>query len=215
MRSGKYLREVVPTHWQIPARRDQWHPERRLDPGWLFLLAGLALCGSLVIVPAQSELNGLRRQLHGLRQDETVARTRVEAYGQFLDDVNRQDPLLIRRLAAAQLNVIPEGETPVLRATPQSAAVTDWIDATVPRARRPQPVGRTSVLERLANGRPRLWLLGAGALAVFVGVILDPSLRRTRETGTGITPGPAWFFEYPSFGRRPGPLYRVAARSEN
>ena len=191
MRSGKYL--------------------RRLDPGWFFLLAGLALCGSLVIVPAQSELNGLRRQLHGLRQDETVARTRVEAYGQFLDDLDRPDPLLIRRLAAAQLNVIPEGQTPVLRSPSQSAAVTDWIDATVPRTRRPQPVARTSILERLANGRPRLWLFGAGALAVFAGVIMDPSLRRTREAG--ITPGPAWFFEYPSFGRRPGPLYRVAARS--
>ncbi len=154
------------------------HALWRLDPGWLFVLAGLALCSAGILIPAQSDLRAINDQLQDLREAEVVAASRLQAHQDFLVDLERQDPALIRRLAAAQLNLVPQGETPLLVTPSVHAPVTDWIDATVRVDQDEPPPQRESILSRLSCGPERVWLLAAGALSLFVGLLIDPSLMK-------------------------------------
>lgn len=154
------------------------HALWRLDPGWLFVLAGLALCSAGILIPAQSDLRAINDHLQDMREAEVVAASRVRAHQDFLVDLERQDPALIRRLAAAQLNLVPQGETPLLVTPSVHATVTDWIDATVRVDRDEPPTQRESILSRLSRGPERVWLLAAGALSLFVGLLIDPSLMK-------------------------------------
>jgi hypothetical protein len=152
-----------------------------LDAGWLFIMAGIAVCAAGVLLPAQSDLEALRRQLHQLQSEETRAYARLKAHADFMDQVDRADPSLVRRLAAAQLNMLPEGDTPVLLAGSTSSPVTSWIENTIEldiRAPKPKPV---STLGRWANGPNRLWFFGGGIMAVFVGLILSPAPIRSKQ----------------------------------
>lgn len=162
-------------------------PFFHFDPGWLFILSGLALCAAGILLPAQADVEALQRQLEQLRDEESRALARLKAHADFLDQVDQADPALIKRLAAAQLNLVPEGDRPVLRATSNTAPVTNWVDSTVSfdiRPPKPQPV---STLSRWATGPQRLWMFGGGILAVFIGVLLSPApvrIGRWRRTAT-------------------------------
>lgn len=168
-------------------------PFFHFDPGWLFILSGLALCAAGILLPAQADVEALQRQLEQLRDEESRALARLKAHADFLDQVDRADPALIKRLAAAQLNLVPEGDRPVLRATSNTVPVTNWVDSTVSfdiRPPKPQPV---STLSRWATGPQRLWMFGGGILAVFIGVLLSPApvrigrWRRTAATQQNTT----------------------------
>ncbi|MCH8342487.1 MAG: hypothetical protein IH983_00690 [Planctomycetes bacterium] len=149
-------------------------PNLRLDPGWLFILAGLTACAAGILVPAQQDLGALRGQLAQLGDHETISDAQLSAHAEFLRQLHHGDPTLIRRLAAAQLNLMPQGKTPVLLAPSRTANVTDWIDATVqPKAQQPEPRS-DSLLTRMTNGPYRLWIFANGVLCVFVGLLLNP-----------------------------------------
>lgn len=145
-------------------------------------MAGLAICAAGVIVPAQNDLEALQAQLHQLQAEEGQAYARLKAHADFMDQVDRADPALTRRLAAAQLNLVPEEDTPILLASSKCAPVTQWIESTIDsdiRPAKPQPI---STLSRWADGPHRLFFFGAGVMAVFVGVVLSPAPgRRTRR----------------------------------
>lgn len=148
-------------------------PMLRLDPGWLFVLAGLAACAAGILVPAQQDLWALRGQLAQLGDHETISDAQLSAHAEFLRQLHHGDPTLIRRLAAAQLNLMPQGETALLLASSRTEKVTDWIDATVqPQTQQPAPRS-DSLLTRITNGPYRLWIFANGVLCVFVGLLLD------------------------------------------
>lgn len=150
-------------------------PLFHVDPGWLFVAAGLVVCAAGIIIPAQEDLQALRVQLEQLRAQELHAYARLKAHSDFMDQVDSADPALVRRLAAAQLNLVPARDTPLLLTASQTSPVTDWIEATVnPDIRPPKPAPLSS-LGQLANGPYRLWLFGGGIMAVFVGLMLGPS----------------------------------------
>jgi hypothetical protein len=157
-----------------------------VDSGWLFVVAGLAMCAATILIPAQSGLYQLRRQLAELRDEEALLAARLRAHAAFLDDLQEAEPALVRRLAAAQLNLVPEGERPVLMVRSTSASVDDWIESTV----RERPVDRSvrpaSALSRLTEGQYRLWVLGGSIFCVFIGLLLGPigSRRRFMEHRT-------------------------------
>jgi hypothetical protein len=156
----------------------------RLDAGWLYVLAGLALCAAGILVPARRDLEDLRHQRDRLADERAIGDERVEAYETFLRMLEDDDPALIRRLAAAQLNLVPADETPVLMAASRTATVTKWIDQEV-RDRQPAPTPPAeTLLGRLVGGPGRLWVLGAGVVVVFVGLLLDdiraPTTKRRR-----------------------------------
>src|SRR5436190_10794224 len=156
-------------------------PLFRLDPGWLFVLAGLAVCAAGVLLPAQADLHSLRLQLDELRNEEARWYARLKAHSDFVDQVDRGEPELVRRLAATQLNMIPAGETPVLLSTTNTAPVTHWIDQTVKVEASPVKPLPISALSRLANGPDRLWLFAGGIMCVFIGLLMGPGLVRQAQ----------------------------------
>jgi hypothetical protein len=165
-------------------------PRIRFGAGWLYVLAGLALCAAGILVPARADLEALRRQRDRLADEKAIAQKRVEAYESFLRLLEADDPALIRRLAAAQLNLVPEGEVPVLMAASRTATVTDWIDGNVSAAPRPTAPPRDTMLSRLVGGPRRLWALAAGVVVVFVGLLLDDGRVPARRRPT--PPLPHW-----------------------
>lgn len=152
----------------------------RFGPGWLFVLAGLALCAAGILIPAQSDLHQLQDQRDQLLHEEIILSQRIEGRAQFLDQVERQDPALIKRLAASQLNLIPAQGTAVLVAPSVSAPMDEWVDATINAEPIPNRATIQSTLSQLAQGRYRLWLLASGVICAFAGLMLDPSFSSSR-----------------------------------
>jgi hypothetical protein len=153
-------------------------PLFRLDAGWLFVAAGLAVCAAGVLLPAQGDLRALHQQLEKLRTEESRAYSRLKAYNDFLDQLDEEDPALVRRLAASQLNIVPARDRPVLLSTAQIAPVTNWIEATVTYEPPPMRQLPDSTLGRLANGPFRLWLFAGGIMCVFIGLLMGPGAVR-------------------------------------
>lgn len=156
------------------------------DPGWLFMLAGLALVAAAVLVPASYDLWVLRAQQQQLAAQEAENYKRLDAYSQFASSLQAADPQLVRRMAASQLNRMPKGETPLLLSTTANQTPLDWVDASV------QPVVANvtpfpdSLLSRLTLGRKALWVAGAGVMCVFLGILLAPlQLRVPRHDLSG------------------------------
>ena len=155
----------------------------RLDPGWLFVAAGLTLCVAGVLIPAQRSLHDLSGQLTRIEHLHAVGRDGIEAHQKFLDRLRHRDPAVFRRLAAAQLNLMPTDETPLLVASSSRATVTDWIGRSVAPGTTTVATPPRSWLTRLTAGTRRLWVLGFGVLFVFVGLLVDgrPSSAMTAD----------------------------------
>lgn len=147
-------------------------PLFRIDPGWLFTLAGLAVMVSAALLPAERDLHDLRQQLAAIEFREARNGERLAAYDRFLKDLSGRDPVLLRRLAASQLNLMPEGQEPLLMATSIEHTVSDWIEATVPESEFEPASPPDTLLSRLADGERRLWLMGGGAMVVFLGLVM-------------------------------------------
>jgi hypothetical protein len=179
---------------QIPTSTDAaaaaHRPLFRLDPGWPFLLAGLALLVAALLIPAQRELHDLRQELRAVEAGESRVFARLQAYDQFLSDVRAGDPQLVRRLAAAQLNMVPKGEDSLLLTPGLNQTVAQWIDESVPDpvvAAEPYP---DTLLARLALGPHRLWMMAAAVFLLFVGFILGPDARPSAVAHAAAPPRP-------------------------
>lgn len=165
-------------------------PLFRLDAGWLFIVAGLAVCVACVLTSADHELQTLRVQKSLLEAEEQYAYARLKAHEDFLSQLDNPDEALVRRLAAAELNLMPADEEPVLRLITLELPTIDWIDHTVERPAPTPVLASHSMLTQLATGPYRLWLFGGGVMCVFLGLLLDPgtSARRRRAATRGAAP---------------------------
>jgi hypothetical protein len=153
-----------------------------IDPGWLFIAAGVALCAAIVLLPAQRDLFTLRQQLAAMQQQERFGIERLRAHEAVLADLQADDPSLTRRLAAAQLNIIPASDRPVFLTAQQSIGITEWIDARVaaPHGHATGRVWPETTLSALAAGEYRLWLLAGAMTFAFIGLLVGPP-RRDRD----------------------------------
>jgi len=152
-----------------------------VDACWLFILAGASIITSMVLIPPADDLNLLQRQRNRLESQLNLERSRLIAYSEFIEALDDGDPTLVRRLAAAQLNLIPENADPVALIVESSdgldASADDWIEQTLPGALETpdQPelneTAPPSVLRHLASGPLRLWTMLAGVVCIFVGLL--------------------------------------------
>jgi hypothetical protein len=150
----------------------------RIEAGWLYLSAGLVLIASVAIIGPLDDLAVIQYRRDRLAALERSSTDQLEAYLTFLEALEDEDPALLGRLVAAQMNRIPENEEPVgLIGTELDAHVDHWIQSSVrPVKVVAAPKLRQSWLRRLSTGEYRVWTLLAGAVMVFVGL-----LPRTRE----------------------------------
>jgi hypothetical protein len=167
-------------------------PLFRIDPGWLFTLAGLAVMVSAALLPAERDLHDLRQQLAAIEFREARNSERLAAYDRFLKDLSDRDPVLLRRLAASQLNLMPEGQEPLLMATSIEHTVSDWIEATVPESAFEPALPPDTLLSRLADGERRLWLMGGGAMVVFLGLVMGFAVSPRPEMTPWTSPAGSW-----------------------
>lgn len=150
------------------------------DPGWLFLIAGLAILAVTVLIPAKDDLDEARWLRDRALAVEHHRLDRLERYDHYLQSLDNADQSLIQSLAASQLNQIPADRVPLPGTTDTTRS-----SASVFPALEPEPlvlqdrhkVG--SLLERwTTHDRTRVWLIGGGALCVLVGLL--PAARGRR-----------------------------------
>jgi len=158
-------------------------PLFRIDAGWPFVIAGLALLVAVAVLPAKRGVHEMEGQLASLRDHEAYRFERLNAFTEFLELLEEGDPQLVRRLAASQLNLVPKGETPILLASSLDQTVPGWIDDTVEfRMTEIAPYPDT-LLIRLAEGQWRVWLLGGSVFVIFIGLMLGPDMATPRRRG--------------------------------
>ena len=56
----------------------------RIDPGWLFVIAGLAICVAAVLVPAQRDLHELRWEMLRGADDSVLSSTKDILFSRYL-----------------------------------------------------------------------------------------------------------------------------------
>jgi len=149
-----------------------------LDPGWLFVLAGLSICSASLIVPAHMELGEAKQQLSALQSQEQWAVDRLAAYDQFMGQLDSGDPGLIRRLASRRFNMLPEGDTPVLMDVGASeASIEEWIESTVSSPLDEGHAIPSSMLATISTGPYRPWFLVCGVACIFIGLLTSIETR--------------------------------------
>lgn len=147
-----------------------------IDPGWLYLIGGMVLLAATVLIPAFSELDGVRVERDRMLAVERHRADRIVRYRNYLDALEREEPSLVMALAAGQLNMIPQGrtlalQTPDLLAAPQRAAIFPGLEP--PTLRLPErPRGSGSILERLTDSDvTRPWMIVGGAVCLMMGLL--------------------------------------------
>jgi hypothetical protein len=157
-----------------------YQPRYRLDPAWLFLLSGLALLCSVVVIGARDEMDDARHQRDRVLAVEQHRQQRIDRYNEYLAALERNDPVLAESLAGSQLNQVPATRAAIPGTVDPAAG-----DATIfpalepPPLQLPQRVMVDSTLANLArHDRTRLWLLAASGVLILVGLL--PATMKTR-----------------------------------
>lgn len=164
----------------------------RFDPGWLFLVAGLAVLSATVLIPASDDLARARLQRDRALAIEERAANRLSRYSDYLDALGRRDPAVALSLAATQLNLAPEGKT-LLELSPDGWDPSAF-DASIFDDLEPEPtplpeldLPDTALRRLTTDDTARLWLIAGGAMCVLVGLLpasrpeLDDEPERDRE----------------------------------
>jgi len=155
-----------------------------LDPGWLFLAAGVIIMGATIVIPAQDNLAEARWQRERALAQERRRQERIENYERYLKALDAGDEQLVLSLAATELNLIPADREPLPgmpRPQPDSATIFSALEPPVIHwNERPRP---DSILYRwTTDDRKRLWLIAGGALACLLG-LLPPARPRQEDVG--------------------------------
>ncbi len=148
-------------------------PIDRFDPGWLFLLAGVALLFVTVLIPAQADLAEARWQRDRALAIEAQRKERLFKHERYLAALESREPAVVRALAASQLNLVPASRASLLR--PIDPTIDD---ASVFPSLEPAPITLPDLeqvdsrLARWARGEhSRLWLIAAGSMLVMIGLL--------------------------------------------
>ena len=148
-----------------------------IDTGWPFLFCALLLLSCTVLIPAFENLDYVRWQRDRALALEAHRFDRTMAYERYLAALDRQDPDLVRALTLTQLNAVPETRT-VLVPVSLTGPASIFADLEPNRVRLPERVETRSILKSLTTSdRTRPWLIGFGAVLLFIG-LTPPALPR-------------------------------------
>jgi hypothetical protein len=174
---------------QTPGAAEAKTPQSPLG-AWLFLVAGVALLGSVVLIPAYDDMDEVRWQRERARAFEAHRQLRLDRYGQYLAALDREEPALMTQLAAEHLNLIPADKATLQAAEPVA------LGRTVFAALEPPPLSQAdgssglgerprtgSLLERWTlDERVRPWLIAFGGLCLLIGLLPQAKPASSLET---------------------------------
>jgi len=164
-----------------------------LDAGWLFLLAGIAIIGATVLIPAADDLSyaqWLRDRALAVEQHRL---DRLARYEEYLAAIEQRQPALIQSLAASQLNQIPANQAIIPGARVDADADASVFPALEPPALRlPERQIVDSTLQRwTTDDRYRTWLIIGGAGCILIGLLPPSRVGYVRKPGVGPAVGVA------------------------
>ena len=167
------MREVTAPILPLPRPLDAARPFTIFNPGWLFILAGIGILASTILIPAQIELSDARWARDRALEAQAHREARLENYREYLSALDQKQPSLVMALAASQLNQIPADRSPIEGLTEVSRADASVFAALEPRPMKEPPRHRVdSVLSRLtSNGTTRLWLMAGGIVCLMLGLL--------------------------------------------
>ena len=154
-----------------------------IDPGWLFIVIGLAVLASGLLLPSWREKLELESQLDYSGLVESQMKNRMVKSTSMLDQLSHGDQSVIKRVSMSDRNVLQSGDEPVMRDLEAPSEVLQWLDASI-RQREAHDatilasIASRSQLEQLATGPWRLWFLGGGAMCLCLGLVLGPSRQK-------------------------------------
>lgn len=154
-------------------------PSPLIDPGWLFMVAGLGVLSATVLIPAKDDLDQARWLRDRGLLIERERTDRLALYREYTDAVKSESPSLVMSLAASQLHQIPADRKPIPGMTPAADAPASVFPALEPEPpvltdrRKPD----STLFRWTTNERTRMWLIAGGSLMVLVG-LLPPGRRR-------------------------------------
>lgn len=159
----------------------------QIDPGWLYLIAGLALLASVMILPTLDHLAAAEWEREKARARVAWQSERIERHAQFLEALEAGEETVIRNLLATQLNLAPVGSEPLIGFQVGLHGEAGVLDELEPQMTEPEQQTRPdSMLRFLAtDSRARLVTLGVGSMSVALGLIMGASSTRSREEGHG------------------------------
>lgn len=148
-------------------------PKPVIDPGWLFLAAGVALLGATVLIPAAEDLSVARWQRDRALAVEAHRQMRLTRYAEYLAAVESGEPSLVLALAEKQLNQIPADRAAIpggFGRDEDGLSVFPGLEP--PPLKLPQYNARESVLSRwTGETRSRLLMMVGGAVCVLIGLM--------------------------------------------
>lgn len=170
-----------------------WVRAAEAAPGYLAVIAGAAVLSAMVLAPAHASLERTRWERAVMRVQAEHLSDLAERYRDFHEALEAGEPVLLERLAYAQLRLRPAhkrslpaversqpggGETAdasgvSARSLEDPADIHAWLSRPLPRVGREiaphRPAGTR--LARLASGRSRVGLTVAGGVLVFGGLL--------------------------------------------
>jgi hypothetical protein len=146
-------------------------------------MAGILMLLAAGLIPSELELRDREAHLDSLRSELADATRLHAAYGVFLDEAATGNTNLTRRLAAAQLGLIPADQQPVTIWKTLQQSPSRWIERAAATVHDSHPTAgpaitledQPSMLGRLVGGTGRLWLFAIGLFVIFAGLLLHPS----------------------------------------
>lgn len=158
------------------------------DPGWLYLLSGLALLASTVLVPAHDDLARAEVQRAAVQARLDHAQLRLQRYADFIAAVDEEHPIVVRRLVATQLNLTdPDRHTVMVAMRSDGADVARWIEPE-PVANERNPLPETRLRRWATHPNLRPWLLGGAGFLILIGVF-PAAEQKLRRQSSGVASG--------------------------
>jgi len=138
---------------------------------WMIFSAGLVIVVAAFLLPMQEDLRLTRLERDRTLYMEQVENQRIERYREFLNQLASPDEQTIELLAMTQLGLIPADRAAIVM--PGQRDDTLLLDAIEPRVEPFETQVRPQTrLERLfSNKDAKLWIVGAGLLAVLYGLM--------------------------------------------
>lgn len=143
-----------------------------LDPGWLFLVAGLGILGATILVPASRDLARARWQRDRAIAVERHRQDRLARYEEYLSALDSAEPALVLALAESQLNQIPADREAIPGRGRRTGGVSVFPGLEPAPLALPEyhPVEST-LATWTASESIRPWLIVGGAVFVLVGLL--------------------------------------------